>query len=465
MQRKGTGWAAPFLPPGVIRSMSEQNKPDHRLHASITTKDDKVEGVLCEIYLPKKVTDPVGLFFRPTTEQSHLLDYVLEFSFYGEIKDVSGEVREIIEADKVYHTKSSTRHWGPELSETLLVGEPVDLRIIELLNEDNQADRSKEALQGTFWLTPNAMLSPMYSRTLSFTGNVTIEKVRSFEFTLSNGLHLTFSHHYRYLDNENGETVSFPELVAEFKIGTEKMEVGSLLQGVDDFLMLTSFAARQSCVCLGWDSYDPSKVVRYFRRDVAIPKQKKGHSMHDGLIEVTDFAEFIRTAYTSFVGIERKDLIRQAVHRAISGRDGTLESNYLILYSALETLVLFCRQEFDNELIGQLNRVPFRTAFDGFCRHFDVDVIDLWPVVDRKDGVSLADVRNRLIHGDSFNPLQERALISAKEQLRWVVERSVLSVLGWQVRKSKVSKEYLSKMTMYKEWREGRKILSELDEA
>lgn len=442
--------------------MSEQNRPDHRLHASITTKDDTVEGVLCEIYLPKKVTDPVGLFFRPTTEQSHLLDHVFEFSFHGEIKDVSGKVRKIIKAERVYHTKSSTRYWDPELSEIVMVGEPADLRIIDLLNEEGQADKSNDILEGTFWLTPNAMLSPMYSRTLSFTGNVTIEKVRNFEFTLSNGLHLTFFHHYRYLDNENGETVSFPELVAEFKIGREEGDVGSLLQGVDDFLMLASFAARQSCVCLGWDSYDPSKVVKYFRRDVAIPKPKKGHSMHDGLIEVIDFAEFIRTAYTSFAGIERKDLIRQAVHRAISGRDGPLESNYLILYSTLETLVLFCRQEFTNELIlGQLNRVPFRTAFDSFCKHFDVDVIDLWAVVDRKDGVSLADVRNKLIHGDSFNPLQERALISAKEQLRWVVERSVLSVLGWQVHKSKVSKEYLSKMTMYKEWREDRKILSE----
>ncbi len=479
--------------------MIKRNKEDYSLPLSVIIGKHRVEGVLCEVHLPKRVVDPVQLLFHPTEAQLAYLDCTFEFSVYGEIKDFSGTLRTIIKADKVYNIRSSTRYWGPQLSEISLIGEPTDLRIIDLLNEDGQADKSEKTLEGTFWLTPNAMLSPMYSRTHFLTGATTVERIKPFEFTLFNGLHLTVTHHYRYLDNENGETVSFPELVAEFKIGTKKGEVNSLLEGVDDFLMLTSFAARQSCVCLGWDSYDSSTVVQFFRRDIAIPEMKKRHGVHDGLIEVKDFADFISAAYAVFVVIERKDLIRQAVHRAIRRGDGTIESNYLILYSAFETLILFSCRNFENEFILsrpdwkefrkdiedfitshpqfsedkerrklvyekllELNRVSFSSAFDRFCQHFNVDLSDLWPVVDLKDGISLADIRNKLIHGDILNPLEGRALISAKENLRWVVERSLLSVLGWHVANSKVSKEYVSKMKMYKKWREARKILTQL---
>jgi len=167
-----------------------------------------------------------------------------------------------------------------------------------------------------------------------------------------------------------------------------------------------------------------------------------------------------------------------------------------VLYSALETLILF-HQDVGSELIlkrdeweefrkdiadfikaypkffeskekrrlmyeklPELNRISFKSAFYNFCSRFNIDLSDLWPVVDRRDGIALADIRNKLIHGDTFNPVQGRALISAREHLSWIVERSLLSVLGWTFTSSKVSKEYLPHMAMYNEWRADRKILS-----
>ena len=54
--------------------------------------------------------------------------------------------------------------------------------------------------------------------------------------------------------------------------------------------------------------------------------------------------------------------------------------------------------------------------------------------------------------------------MSAKEHLRWVVERATLSVLGWPYSESKVSQMFLeNNMKMYKEWSEDRRILTEND--
>lgn len=482
--------------------MSKPREEDYRLKLSVTTEKRTVEEILCEVYLPKRLTEPVELIFRPSKEQTQLLGYPFEFSVFGEIKDSSGNLNAIIKADKVYDKKASTKYWEPELSESLLVGEPVDLKIVDFLSKSEEDPKDQSTIKGTFWLTSSIMLSPDKLIIPYVTGETRVEKIRDFIFTLFNGIHLTFDHYYKYLQNENAETVSFAELVAEFEVSPEKEDINLLLDAVDDFLMLTSFAARQRCVCLGWDSNDSSKITRFFRRDMAIPEIKRDHSYNEALIDLRNFKDFIITAYNSFIKIERKDLIRQAIHRAI-GREGrTIESTYLTLYSAFETLILYYRQTYGTELIlydgwdafrkdvekfikthsrftgntdrrkrkliyeklPELNRISFRTAFHDFCEHYNVDLNNLWPVVDRREGISLSDIRNKLIHGDTFTQLQHRVLMCASEHLRWIVERSILCILGWDVANSKVSERFLSiNRTAYKEWREDRKILSNIE--
>jgi len=218
-----------------------------------------------------------------------------------------------------------------------VVGKPTDLKIIDLLSEAPTSATSK--VEGTFWLTPNAMLSPWYSRKLSYTGDITVDRSKTFEFTLSNGLHLIFKHHYRYLTGENGETISFPELNAEFEAEADIDEVGSWVEALDDFLMIASFAARQLCACVGWSAYQPPKHVKFYRRNIVIPQREKRHSFQDGLVESKDFKDFMDTAYKRFVGSQRNDLIRQALHRVLPREDGTLESSYLV-YRFIETYPL-----------------------------------------------------------------------------------------------------------------------------
>lgn len=471
---------------------------DHKLQVSITHEDHIVDDILCEVYLPKRLTEPVELIFRPSSQQSEQLGLPFELSIYGEIKDLSGELRTRIKANKVYCKYGSTKHWGHDISESVIIGEPLDLSITDLLRSNNKEE--KDTSRGTFWLTPNIMLTPAKSLTLSFTCEITVNHIRNFSFTLENGIRLKFDHYYRYLNYDNGDMVSFPELVAEFEMDSERNALALSFEPIDDFLMLTSFIARQRCVCLGWEVYSSSEVTRFYRRDMTIPAIEKSHSFNDTLIDIQDFEEFIRIAYNNFVKVEDRELLRQAVYRTTGRENTTFESNYLRLYSALETIVLKYRKKHELEFIvrcselnafkkdikafikghplfseeknkrkllyeklSELTRVSFSAAFNRFCKSYDINLNDLWPVVDKKDGISLSDIRNKLIHGDTFNQRKQRALMTAGEHLRWVVERSILSVLGWPYSKSKVSQMFIvNNMAMYEEWREDRRRLTEI---
>ena len=472
---------------------------DFKLKVTVTYKERTIGDILCEVYLPERLTDPVEVILRPTKEQSNQLGYPFKFSVYGEIRGSANERRGIIKADRVYYKQDSTRYWQQELSETVLIGEPVDLRIVEFIKEDANNYKEQSPMRGTFWLTPSIMLKPVKAFSRSYTGKVTVEEILNYEFTLCSGLSLRFDDHYRYIDRENGDNISFSELVAEFELSPSNTHVDISFEPVDDFLMLTSFAARQRCICLGWELYNSSAITRFFRRDIAIPPEKKDHSFNDTLVDIQDLQDFMNVAYHSFIQAEPKESIRQAIYRTLGQEDRSVESNYLTLFSALETLVLFYQQNSGTEFIlasdewnsfkkdlknfiknhpqfsqyresrkllyeklSELKRISFATAFERFCSHYDIDLHDLWPVRDHKDGVSLSNIRHRLIHGDPLIPSQLGALIRANWHLKWTVERSILSVLGWSVLQSKVSRDFLSKnMAPYRNWQEDRMVLTQ----
>ena len=348
------------------------------------------------------------------------------------------------------------------------------------------------------------MLNVGKSLERSYTGEIKLHNSRKIEFTLENGLNLSFDEYYRYMDRDDGETIMFSELVAKFETNDKDFDAISCFPYIDDFLMLTSFAARQRCVCLGWETFNDMQHTKYYRREMAIPKIIKDHSFIETIIEGFDFKKFIEIAYKNYIEIESKDLLRSAIYPATQDDDRTVESSYLTFFSSLETLVLLSRRidnaapilnpdewkEFRKELetfikdhkkfsgnkpkhkqrrkliyekVPELNRISFSTAFNNFCQEYSIDLHDLWPVTDRTDGLCLFDIRNMLTHGEALTREQEIALSTAKIHLQWIVERSILAVLGWPVSESKVRKEFLSRvMVPHREWREERILFSEM---
>ncbi len=256
------------------------------MFSTITTNNIRVEDVLCKVYLPAKLTDPISLLFSPTDEQMKLLDNVFEFSVRGDVKGFSGEVETSILADKVYMQNSSTKYWGIEITDNMIAATPEDLKLTK--HRRRKREKSAEKIEGSFWLTPSVMLSPQKSIKQSYKGDVNIETVTQCKFTLVNGLSLAFDNHYKFMENEDGDTVAHADLVAEFVAEPLIKEVENieddLIYHLDDFLTLVSFAERNRCACHGWDIYNSQSHVAYYRRNIVM-LTKKLKSLMETLID------------------------------------------------------------------------------------------------------------------------------------------------------------------------------------
>lgn len=90
-----------------------------------------------------------------------------------------------------------------------------------------------------------------------------------------------------------------------------------------------------------------------------------------------------------------------------------------------------------------LNRVAIEVAFTKFCEHYRLDLSDLWPVFQLGDAVGLADIRNRIVHGERLPEVALDALLVATQSLEWILERMLLGILGWPVERSEVSPAFL----------------------
>jgi hypothetical protein len=73
--------------------------------------------------------------------------------------------------------------------------------------------------------------------------------------------------------------------------------------------------------------------------------------------------------------------------------------------------------------------------------------------------LSLAEIRNRMVHGVVFTPTQEGGLFAAKIHLTWYVERLLLAFLGWPLERSLVG-NFLRHMTAYNSWKDDQEVLS-----
>jgi len=458
-----------------------QKKPDHVIHTTLKTEYATLNNVICKFYLPKKITDPVYLSFKPSAE-GRAIGPLHEMKVQGEVEN-AGRLT-TFHADHVYTLAQAQTHWvASNIVEHTLIAEAWDLEICHLF--DPPGHLTSPITYAAFALSPSRLLEPSLMIERRYTGEVKVETNRVCTLSLANGPTLSFKKHFRYEDLPWGECLSFPELVAEFEEPVDTREFSKLVDELDDVLLLASLAERHSSVCLGWTTNrGEASHSRFFRRGIAVPKETKANT-NQYMIHPIEFQEYLRKSYSSFVASPNKKGLRQAIQLILSAGDNTIEAGFLKLFIALETLVSWFKEkerlepiletkeqweqlrtalqhllrEHDSlkdsptkrELVYQklpeLNRVAFGTAFR-LCieslANAGLNVSDLWPVVGHERGTPLADLRNKLSHGVLFTPPQISALIGAQMHLRWCVERMILALLGWPIEKSNVSREKLS---------------------
>ena len=436
-----------------------------------------VSGVTCKIFLPTRIASPVILQLFPRQDQASYFAGTPFCSIAGATVEAGGKGRTTIQADDI-ELHCSTKSWNSALAETICDGKPARLRILVNLPTSK--------LIGHFWLTPSVLLAPSKIVEASYTGSVKTRNVRMHRFLLPGGLRLTFDTHFRHESNDSGETITFQELVAEFRPRRRQWPTWDVLRAfnfIDEYLLLVSFAERRRCVCLGLDvAVPPQSLERYYRRDVAMPEANEGPWSGEPLISAADFAQFMNVAYGRLVEMNQasRDFMKQALARSLHRKSQVLEYSFMALYSALEMIVLSFRRtagleyvlppaQFGKRLRGDLaayvashpvlaaqprqrdwlcanlsalNRIPFAEAFHLFRQRYNVDVDDLWPVT--LSDVPLSRIRNRLVHGEQMVGTQFAALAVAYCNLKWVVERSILAVLGWPSNQSSASRGRLA---------------------
>lgn len=440
-----------------------------KLRVRMREGEHVARGVHCELRLPERADGPIDLRLSSQTDR---LGYPFEFSILGRIRGGDNHMSREVRAEHVFWKNGGgTTHWGPRLEEHVILGDPIDLTITDTHPRAGRGRSGRAHV--TFWLTRNVLLRPSKVRKTSYTGRVTIKARRARQFTIK-GVPLTFDHYYRYQAQNDGSSVTFREPVAA-GIVRRLADVPSLLNPLEDFLLLAAVAARQRTICVGWEAVHPPVHVRHYRRGVSIPAERKDHGINDVLIEPQHLTQFFRRAHRTFATAAEQELLRQAVQRLVyDGADRVdLASSFIRFYGAIEALVLRHLRLRGGEhvltaqrwrrtsevirrtirtapgldsteaalLIGkvpELNRITFAQGVRVCCDALGVNLSDLWPLLSDGAGPTLSTIRNRLVHGDTISDEEMPALMLAHEHLRWSAERLVLGALRWPVDRSRV---------------------------
>ena len=458
-----------------------QRRENYFVHATVIVEGQEIQKVPCKVYLPERTHEKPYLLFNPTKTDAVRMTGSYKVEFVAKVIGLDGELQATLTAPVVYLSENSTTHWGSDVSETIIIGEPQDLHIVDHLKGDGPPGEASVE----FWVSPNEFLTPCISTELSYTGDIKQKRVRESEFVIKDGMRMKLDKRFVYKTLGNSDVVQWSHLVACVDIARPAIDLAaikdSLLEDIDDFLVLVSFACRRRTACLGWSAYDKTAVIKFYRGNYSFPDVRKEFDSNDVVIDITHFEKFTSHTYQAFLAYENKLALRTALHSSIPSKPHLLESSFLSMFAGLETIILdfrrranlevvlpnkewkalrnyieACIKKFDDpplekgqratmySKLDELNRVSLREAFEIFCVNYEIDLSDLWPVFGAKGAVGLVNIRNKLIHGDPFPHDLFGTLIVAKEHLKYTLERILVRVLGWDVESTKVRPAFLS---------------------
>jgi hypothetical protein len=263
--------------------------------------------------------------------------------------------------------------------------------------------------------------------------------------------------------------------------------IAAVVEETEDLLLLASLAARHRCQCVGWQAFFKGAIKTHYFSNRSLQNKHNSSNpfRHNKLIEQQNFISFMNTSLISFNKFEDKVALRRAINGLLHGIEPGVEDRLLTLFAAVETIITafrkrkklehivdadgwkqleravktFIKQSLDPKLddtqrkmlygkIPELNRVSFGDALSEFIAEFSLDVADLWPIIGPN---SLAKLRNRIIHGETFSHSEMEGIVVAKMHLQWYLERMLLAVLGWPHENSGVSKGALQRWSAYRD--------------
>jgi hypothetical protein len=323
---------------------------------------------------------------------------------------------------------------------------------------------------------------------MSFTGEVKRNFKPRVVLCLENDWVGAFVEHHKYIDTEGAEGYfSSSGLVFSLERAGHRQpslgEIRLISDLLDKLLLYVSFASRQRTTWVALTSIVEGQLVEYYR-NIVIPSKISEYD--EPLTDRRSIEEFLRHCLAYITNKENFDLYLPLVYLVSADKPGkTAESQFLSLFMSLEALLhLYSKKKhntkhfktpddwkhfyahikkaidgfqfFNNDIrdemlnkIGIFNQISINSLYYDFCKTFQTDNSDLWPVFG--SGLSLYNIRNKLIHGIQSG--DELFLIYANTHLKWIVERCLLAIIGWK-NDNNVDPDILRKYNPYREWRQ-----------
>lgn len=430
--------------------------------------------------------EPVLLLYPPK-EDLHNLSGLFEVEIKGHFEDLRGGVAGEINIPKAYVGDSRSTSFGPSWEESVIEITPDEIYQKHSLGNQRQSTPRKANI--VFSLTENRMLRPWGIIEKSFTGEVKSKLKPRVTLNFEDGWVGAFESYYKYIDTKIEEIqgdFSSSNLVLDLKKENYDLlsigEIQTISQLLDKLMIYLSFGSSQKTTWISWTSEIGIDFVEYYR-NVVIPQKLPDYG--ESLISKRLFQEFSQYCLDYLGRKGSLDLYLPLLF--LVGADNprkTIESEFLSLFISFEALLNLYSEEHDkaklfkggnwenikvhiekaiNEIgflegndkvllankIGLFNQASIKFLYDDFCKVMEIDNSDLWPVFG--EGLSLSKIRNKLIHGASTG--DEIFLNFAGIHLKWIIERSLLAMIGWKS-DSNVDSDTLSKYNPYREWKQ-----------
>jgi len=442
--------------------------------AVLTVGEKKIEDIKCEILLPNDRIGKIKIRLYPVKDAYQEILPYFKFVFDAKTEEVE------FHSDNVNIIKGESKYY-----DQVWVENYIELEANGFLVAKNIASSIQQHALVQFWISPNDKINvkTIIEKMQNGSVNVTYCHPELLKFKLCDNMFLQFDKMYDYEKNGKGYTAT-PYLVAvitgSFSFSNIN-EVNSMLsQRINEFLLLVSFAFRTRIVWTGFETIVEGKLYSYYRGNCSFPDGQSRDSLNDGVILYSDFKEFMDQAYIVFEKSEYKDSLRKAIFVLCPGNNQNIlvEENYLMLFAALESIVLIyrklnnkefilpeieCRKlskairkivkdQLDDKIkrnslyskIPELNRVALRNVFNDFCKAYNIDLSSLWKVFEENDKKpGLSDIRNKLIHGDT----QEMFgfLSYAHQHLEYILERIICKLLNWSLDRTEINSSVLKR--------------------
>lgn len=328
-------------------------------------------------------------------------------------------------------------------------------------------------------LTPSRILQGAGIRTQSYTGEVSVERIKTGEIAVSTKFgELQASDRYAYYDSEEygnkvTHSVQRAAITGSIKIpkGENLVSINkALTEEIGDICVILSFCYRQPVDFYEiWYVTDPNTTPQGKMQEGTVRRRLRSISKRIRNDELIHHDNLIDGGLDQLVANYKKSAHKDEITRAInflasSYKVVPLESAYFLAYSALDLIASasnvedsyllttskwkkvhkLLRTYIDSiaekeeitsvaeqikEKLPELRRASGDKRIIGACRILDVETDDLW----RKDGFeaglkSATKVRNRLFHaaGGDIDDSYVNLI-----RVRTLVERLLLKVLDW----------------------------------